>query len=88
MKLALELEFPDDQAANVLRLLQSVPDVTARILTHPASASLGTAIPLSEADRQRLVHELFGSWQSEESGEELARQLQEDRQDTPRDIAP
>ena len=86
MKLALELEFPDDQAAHVLRLLQSVPEVTARILPHPASVGASAAAPLSEADQQRLMHELFGSWQSEESGEELARQIQEARYFRERDV--
>ena len=81
MKLALELEFPDAQAANVLRLLQSVPDVTARILPHPASASAATSTEteLSSAERARLFEEFAGSWQSEEDGTELARQLQEAR---------
>ncbi|SHL17412.1 hypothetical protein [Hymenobacter psychrotolerans] len=85
MKLALELEFPDDQAANVLRLLQSVPEVTTRILPHPASVGVNTA-PLGAADQQRLLHELFGSWHSEESGDELARQLQEARYFRERDV--
>ncbi|MET4108011.1 hypothetical protein [Hymenobacter sp. UYP22] len=89
MNLALELEFPDDQAANVLRLLQSVPDVTARILTHPATRPYvaSATAPKSEAELEQLFQRLAGAWQSEESGEELARQLQQDRQDTPRGIA-
>lgn len=84
MKLALELEFPDDQAANVLRLLQNTPNVTARILTHPAS--LPTSAPKSEAELEALFQQLAGSWQSDENGDELNRQLREARQDQPRDI--
>lgn len=87
MKLALELEFPDDQAANVLRLLQNTPNVTARILTHPAVAGFSTTTAeLSEAEQTRLLHEVFGSWQSEESGDELNRRLYADRQDQPREV--
>lgn len=84
MKLALELEFPDDQAARVLRLLQSVPDVTARILPHPAS--VGMESELSPAEQSRLLHEVFGSWKSEESGEDMVRRLYADRQDHPREV--
>jgi hypothetical protein len=87
MKLALELEFPDEQAANVLRLLQSMPDVTARILTNSASVEAeGAAAELSATEQQRLVHELFGSWQSDENGEELARQIQEARHSRNREV--
>jgi hypothetical protein len=84
MKLALELEFPDDQAAHILRLLQSVPDVTARILPHPASAPIVAS--KSEAELEALFQQLAGSWQSDENGDELNRQLREARQDQPRDI--
>lgn len=87
MKLALELEFPDEQAANVLRLLQNTPHVTARILTHPAAAGFSAPAPdLSEAEQTRLLHEVFGSWQSEENGDELNRRLYADRQDQPREV--
>ncbi|OON69766.1 hypothetical protein [Hymenobacter sp. CRA2] len=81
MKLALELEFPDDQAANVLRLLQSLPETTATVIPHPA-----TTTALSAAEQQRLMHELFGAWQSEETGEELAKQLREARHFRDREI--
>ncbi|MBO0357676.1 hypothetical protein J0X19_06940 [Hymenobacter sp. BT186] len=84
MKLALELEFPDDQAANVLRLLQNTPNTTARILTHPASVP--TSASKSEAELEALFQQLVGSWQSDENGDELNRQLREARQDQPRDI--
>jgi len=80
MKLALELEFPDDQATRVLRLVQSVPDFTARILPHPAS------VPTSASKSEALFQRLAGSWQSDENGDELNRQLREARQDQPRDI--
>jgi len=83
MKLALELEFPDEQAADVLRLLQSVPNVTARVIPHPASHSSSTN---SDAELEKLFQQLAGSWQSDENGEELARQLHEARQDQPRNI--
>jgi len=87
MKLALELEFPDEQAANVLRLLQSVPDVTARILAHPASVSTSELTSgISEAERAQLFQQLAGSWQSEEDGDELNRQLREARSFRDREI--
>lgn len=38
------------------------------------------------AERARLFRSLFGAWQSEESGEELNRQLREARQSTRPDI--
>lgn len=82
MKLALELEFPDDQAANVLRLLQNTPNVTARVIPHPASGASFT----SEADLEKLFQQLAGSWQSDENGDELNRQLRAARHDEPRDI--
>ncbi|UOQ74026.1 hypothetical protein [Hymenobacter cellulosilyticus] len=84
MKLALELEFPDDQAANVLRLLQNTPHITARILTHPASVP--TSVSKSETELEALFQQVAGSWQSDENGDELNIQLREARQDQPRDI--
>ncbi|GAA3951903.1 hypothetical protein [Hymenobacter algoricola] len=86
MKLALELEFPDDQAANVLRLLQNTPNVTARVIPHPASTVPGAVPVTSEAELEKLFQQLAGSWQSDENGDELNRWLREDRQDQPRDI--
>ena len=38
------------------------------------------------AERARLFRSLFGAWQSEESGEELNRQLREARQSNRPDI--
>jgi 2-phospho-L-lactate transferase/gluconeogenesis factor (CofD/UPF0052 family) len=86
MKLALELEFSDNQAAHVLRLLQSIPDVTARILPHPASATADTEAELSPEQQRILLHEVFGSWKSEESGEDMVRRIYADRQDQPREV--
>ncbi|GAB2763498.1 hypothetical protein GCM10027275_00640 [Rhabdobacter roseus] len=37
-------------------------------------------------EQEQILKDLYGSWQSEESGDELAAMIQQARQDTPRDI--
>lgn len=94
MKVALELEFPDEQAASVMRQLQELPDMTIRLLqtnalTHLQSSDsqyTNTRIHLSEQEQNDLLDKVFGSWQSDETGEELVRQIYEARQDKPRDV--
>ncbi len=41
---------------------------------------------LSEAEQNRLLHEVFGSWKSDESGEEMVRRIYADRRDQPREV--
>jgi|GEM_PF-3475077 len=98
MKIALELEFPDEQAALVMRQLQGLPEMTIRFLGPNAIEqwSLRAARPLrdpvhpteylSEQQQNKLLDQVFGSWQSDETGEELVRQIYEARQDNPRDV--
>jgi len=98
MKIALELEFPDEQAALVMRQLQGLPEMTVRFLGPNATEqwSVGAARPLgsfvrvtehlSEQQQNELLDQVFGAWQSDETGEELVRQIYEARQDKPRDV--
>lgn len=73
----------------LLQWLQSLPDgliahfegrKQTDLAAKPADAEL------SEAEQNRLLHELFGSWKSEESGEEMVRRIYADRQDQPREV--
>ncbi|SMB87906.1 hypothetical protein SAMN00120144_1446 [Hymenobacter roseosalivarius DSM 11622] len=50
----------------------------------PTPITSTTSIP--PAERARLFEEFAGSWQSEEDGTELARQLQEDRHFRDREV--
>lgn len=94
MKIALELEFPDEQAASVMRQLQGLPEMTIRFLRLDAATRLSLSATqysagnsrLSEQQQNELLDQVFGSWQSDETGEELVRQIYQARQDKPRDI--
>ena len=91
MKIALELEFPDEQAAAFMQRLQSLPGLTARFLRlqpdqqteQPASELAGE---LTEAEQKALLYKVFGGWQSEVSGDEMVRQIYADRRDEPREV--
>ncbi len=90
MKVAVELEFPAERAAAAFQWLQSLP---ADIVAHFASCQPHGLVAqpateeLSEAEQHQLLHEVFGSWKSEESGEEMVRRIYADRQDQPREVA-
>lgn len=90
MRVALQLEFPDEQAATEFQWLQSLPsDLVAKFQGEQQPALVKTVRPgeeLSEAEQHRLLHEVFGSWKSEESGEEMVRRIYADRQDQPREV--
>ena len=89
MKLAVELEFPDEQAGAAIQWLQSLPaDFVARFQSREQREPIAntTTEVLSEAEQHRLLHEVFGSWKSEESGEEMVRRIYADRQDQPREV--
>ena len=94
MKFALELEVPDEQAIAALRWLQSIPSgLVAKFRggqPRPSEVTLpgtdATSEELPEAEQHRLLHEVFGSWKSEESGEEMVRRIYADRQDQPREV--
>ncbi len=90
MRVALELEFPDEQAASVMRQLQNVPHLTIRFLETDALAQQDKQFsekePLSEQEQHALLDQVFGSWQSEENGEEMVRRIYADRQDQPREV--
>ena len=90
MRVALQLEFPDEQAATAFQWLQSIPSgLVARFQGKQQPAPAETVLPgeeLSEAEQHQLLHEVFGSWQSEESGEEMVRRIYADRQDQPREV--
>ena len=89
MKIDVQLEFPAEQAALALEWLQSLPaDFVARFQgrqqLEPAATPATEELP--EAEQHRLLHEVFGSWKSEESGEEMVRRIYADRQDQPREV--
>jgi len=91
MKVALELEFPDEQAADAFRWLQNLPAGWAarwkqRKTKKSAAINQKDQPELSEAEQHRLLDEFAGSWQSDEDGTELARQLREARYFRDRDV--
>jgi hypothetical protein len=89
MKLAVELEFPDEQAGAAIQWLQSLPaNFVARFQGRQQRGPIATSATeeLSEAEQYRLLHEVFGSWKSGESGEEIVRRIYADRQDQPREV--
>jgi hypothetical protein len=90
MRVALELEFPDEQAASVMRQLQSLPEMTIRFLKTDAQARdtepLSSKEPLSE--QHALLDQVFGSWQQEEGEEDLMSQIYSSRRDALRKVEP
>ncbi len=91
MKVAFELEFPDEQAADAFRWLQNLPAGWAARWKHlktkkQVAASQVAQSDLSEAEQNRLLDEFAGSWQSAEDGTELARQIRESRYFRDRDV--
>ena len=91
MKVAFELEFPDEQAADAFRWLQNLPTGWAarwkqrKTKKHVATGQ-DSQPKLSDADQNRLLDEFAGSWQSAEDGTELARQIRESRYFRDRDV--
>ena len=91
MKVAFELEFPDEQAADAFRWLQNLPTGWAarwkqRKTKKPVVNGRDSQARLSETDQNRLLDEFAGSWQSDEDGTELARQIRESRYFRDRDV--
>ena len=91
MKVAFELEFPDEQAADVFRWLQNLPVGWAarwkqRRTKKYVNTNLDNQPKLSTADQNRLIDEFAGSWQSDEAGTELVHQLRESRYFRDRDV--
>ena len=90
MRVAVELEFPDEQAASVMRQLQSLPQMTIRFLETDAQVQHdkqpGGNAPLSVQEQHALLDEVFGSWQQEEGEEDLLSQIYNSRRDEPREV--
>jgi hypothetical protein len=90
MRVALELEFPDEQAASVMRQLQSLPEMTIRFLKTdaqvPAPNPISNKEPLSEQEQHALLDQVFGFWQQEEGEEDLLSQIYGSRRDAPREV--
>ena len=91
MKIALELEFPDEQAAAFMQRLQSLPGLTARFLRLRPEVQASAVVPeasgeLTDAEQKALLYKVFGSWQSDVSGDEMVRQIYADRRDEPREV--
>ena len=94
MRVALELEFPDEQAASVMRKLQDLPEMTIRFLktdllaqrSAPVVKHLAGKSPLSEQEQNALLDKVFGSWQQEEGEEDLMSQIYGSRRDAPREV--
>lgn len=83
MKVALE--FPDEKAAFVMELLNSLPYMRARPIgvdapATPARTSSSEADAAEEAEREQRFYALFGAWKVEgETGDDFNRMLQEAR---------
>ena len=91
MRVSLELEFPDEKAALFVRLLQSLPPgLTARFSCPRPGQSTDFAeaesTELTAAEEKQLLHELFGAWKSDVSGEEMVREIYDARQSDHRDV--
>ena len=85
MRMAVELEFPDEQTAAVMRQLQRVPQMTIRFL-EPDAHMQPSAAPLSVQEQHALLDQVFGSWQQEEGEEDLMSQIYGSRRDAPREV--
>jgi hypothetical protein len=90
MRVALELEFPDEHAASVMRQLQSLPEMTIRFLKTDAQARttdpLSSQETLSEQEQHALLDQVFGSWQQEEGEEDLLSQIYSARRNASREV--
>ena len=91
MTVAFELEFPDEQAADAFRWLQNLPvGWAARWKQRKTKKHINTnqdnQPKLPNADQNRLIDEFAGSWQSDEDGTEIARQIRESRHFRDRDV--
>lgn len=91
MKIAFELEFPDEQAADAFRWLQNLPAGWAARWKQGKAKKQVTNNPAdqpkrSEVEQHQLLNEFAGSWQSDEDGTELAHQIRESRYFRDRDV--
>jgi hypothetical protein len=90
MRVAVELEFPDEKAASVMRQLQSLPEMTIHFLKADAQGCttepLSSKEPLSEQEQHALLDQVFGSWKHEEGKEDLLSQIYGSRHDAPREV--
>ncbi len=94
MKLAVELEFSEEQVASALVWLQSLPTGIAarlrgkgkKLVEKPAVGAAETEATLSVAEEKQLLHELFGAWKSDVSGDEMNRIIDEARQTGHREV--
>lgn len=91
MKVALE--FPDEKAAFVMELLNSLPYMKAHAieLDTPAmpvpTSSSSEANAAKAAEREQKFYALFGAWKEDgETGDDFNRMLQEARHTEHRDI--
>ena len=72
-------------------VLESANDADLDLLLHLAQrlgvkATTTPSAKTSDTERARLVNEFAGSWQSDENGTELARQIREARYFRDRDV--
>jgi hypothetical protein len=72
-------------------ILESANDADLDLLLHLAQrlgvkATTTPSAKASDTEQTQLVDEFAGSWQSEENGTELARQIQEGRYFRDRDV--
>lgn len=91
MRVALELEFPDEKAALFVRLLQSLPPGLTARFSRPKPGQLTDlaeteSTGLTSAEEKQLMHELFGAWKSDVSGEEMVREIYDARHSDHRDV--
>ncbi len=89
MKIDVQLEFPDEQAASVMRQLRNLPEMTIRFLKTDAQAEvigqLHDKEALSEQEQHALLDQVVGSWQ-QEGEEDLLSQIYGARRDAPREV--
>lgn len=91
MKLAIELEFPAEDAALALQWLQSVPRtivtrLQGRSVTFPTWRT-NAAEPLTEEERRTILSSFAEPLlPGEETAEEMERRIYGDRRDDPREV--
>ena len=74
-----------------MQRLQSLPGLTARFLRLRPEVQVSAVVSeasgeLTEAEQKALLYKVFGSWQSDVSGDEMVRQIYADRRDEPREV--
>ena len=92
MKLAVELEFPDEQAALALQWLQNLPSsfvarLQGRQMSGIPSWLASRTTPLSDQERRAVLDELMAPLpEGAETADEMIQRIYGDRRDQPREV--